>query len=285
MNQIQHLISVSGGKDSTATYLKAIESGREFRAVFADTGNEHDAVYQYIEDLPIKTGGPKIETVRADFTRQIASHRNHILEKWKGKGMSDSIIEKAANAKVASGNPFLDLCILKGRFPSRMAQFCTEELKTNPIIEQIVLPMLKAMPVLQWIGVRAEESPARALQPRYNRHESGCYLWRPIFHWTVADVWAVHRKHGIAPNPLYAMGMGRVGCMPCINCNQGEFNRIQRLFPDHLKRIAEWEKIVSKAAKRQRSTFFKITDTETMEIDFGSGSGCSSDMALCEVAA
>jgi hypothetical protein len=36
----QHLVSVSGGKDSTAVYLLAMESGRPFRAVFADTGNE-----------------------------------------------------------------------------------------------------------------------------------------------------------------------------------------------------------------------------------------------------
>ncbi|MEA9657811.1 hypothetical protein [Xanthomonas campestris] len=32
---IQHLVNVSGGKDRTATYLKAIEPGPPFRAVLA----------------------------------------------------------------------------------------------------------------------------------------------------------------------------------------------------------------------------------------------------------
>ena len=32
----------------------------------------------------------------------------------------------------------LDLCIWKGRFPSRKAQFCTSELKTMPLVEYLV---------------------------------------------------------------------------------------------------------------------------------------------------
>jgi len=92
--------------------------------------------------------------------------------------------------------------------------------------------MLKAGPVLQWLGIRAEESANRAKQPRFNRHESGCQVWRPIFDWTVQQVWDQHRKHGIKPNPLYALGMGRVGCMPCINCRKSELRNIADLFPD-----------------------------------------------------
>lgn len=278
----QHLVSVSGGKDSTATYLRAIELGRPFRAVFADTGNEHQAVYDYLAELPRLTGGPEIEAVRADFADRLAAHRDYILRVWPEQGIADNVVQEAASLNTPSGNPYLDLCILKARFPSSRAQFCTEELKTIPIISQVVLPMLSAGPVLQWIGVRADESPNRAKQPKFNRHESGSYLWRPIFLWSVADVWAIHRKHGIEPNPLYAAGMGRVGCMPCINCNKGEFSRIGQLFPEHLERIARWESIVAKASKRGAASFFKIRDGAQRKIEFGSGGGCSSDMALCE---
>lgn len=283
MREIQHLASVSGGKDSTAVYLLAIESGRPFRAVFADTGNEHPAVYEYLDNLPSLTGGPVVEIVKADFSKRLAQNREYIERVWPTEGIAPDIVARAAAMKAPSGNPYLDLCLLKGRFPSRMAQFCTEELKTLPIVLGVVMPMLDAGPVLQWIGVRAEESATRAKQPRFNRHDSGSYLWRPLFRWTLQDVWAIHKKHGIAPNPLYAAGMGRVGCMPCINCNHGEFARIGRLFPEHLTRIREWEKLVSAASKLQRATFFKISDDKTGAFDFGSGSGCSSDMALCEV--
>lgn len=307
----QHIVSVSGGKDSTATYLRAIELGRPFRAVFADTGNEHPATLEYVATLAARTGGPAIETVRADFTAELARHRKYILRVWPSQGFSQEVVEEAAALHEPTGNPFLDLCISKWRFPSRMAQFCTEELKTTPIIEQIVLPMLKAGPVLQWVGIRAEESARRAQQPRFNRHESGSYLWRPIFDWKVADVWRYHSRHGILPNPLYAQGMNRVGCMPCINCQKGELRTIADLFPEHIERIAMWESLLARVSKRMSATFFAPmkdpTDADTpgvfsrihkvvewsrtgrggrqFDLFFQqqAGGGCTSDLGLCEV--
>ncbi|HZX79891.1 MAG TPA: phosphoadenosine phosphosulfate reductase family protein [Lysobacter sp.] len=307
----QHLVNISGGKDSTAVYLRAMELGRPFRAVFADTGNEHEAVYDYVARLHERTGGPAVETVRADFTRQLAQHRDFILRKWPEQGIDDAIVREAAALHEPTGNPYLDLCIVKGRFPSRMAQFCTEELKTLPIVEQVVLPMLRAGSVLQWLGIRAAESANRAKQPIWNRHESGCYVWRPIFSWSIEDVWAIHRRHGLAPNPLYAMGFNRVGCMPCINCRKAELRNIADLFPEHIERIRRWERVVAGANKRRSATFFAAmvdpTDADRpgtysgidtivewsrtgrggrqFDLFFQSqaGGGCTSDLALCEV--
>lgn len=308
---IQHLVNVSGGKDSTAVYLLAIESGRPFRAVFADTGNEHETVYEYIARLPERTGGPAIETVRADFTRQLAQHRAYILEHWPKQGIAEDIVREAAALHEPTGNPYLDLCISKGRFPSRMAQFCTGELKELPVIQQVVLPMLRSGPVLQWLGIRADESARRALQPRFNRHESGCYLWRPILRWNVEDVWRQHARHGLQRNPLYDLGMGRVGCMPCINCRKDELRTIAERFPEHIDRIDRWEAVVAAANKRRSATFFAaLTDPTDSDrpgqysgirtlvewaqtsrggrqfaMFFGeqAGSGCTSDLALCEL--
>lgn len=304
------MVNVSGGKDSTAVYLLAIESGRPFRAVFADTGNEHEAVYEFIDRLPDRTGGPKVETVRADFTRQLATHRAYILERWPGEGIADEIVQQAAALNTPTGNPYLDLCITKGRFPSRMAQFCTGELKEIPITEQVVLPMLKDGPLLQWLGIRADESPRRAKQPRFNRHDSGSYLWRPILRWSVEDVWRQHRRHNLQRNPLYDQGMGRVGCMPCINCRKSELRQIASHFPEHIARFAQWEAIVAAASKRRSATYFAAftdpTDADrlgtysgirtlvewaqtarggrqfAMFFDEQAGGGCNSDLALCE---
>ena len=310
---IQHLVSVSGGKDSTAVYLKAIESGRPFRAVFADTGNEHELTLEYVARLHERTGGPVVETVRADFTDRLAQHRDYILERWPAEGIDDAIVQQAAELSTPTGIPFLDLCLLKTRFPSRMAQFCTSELKEIPITTQVVGPMLRDGPVLQWLGIRAEESLKRSKDPRYNRHESGSFLWRPILDWKVADVWAQHRRHGIAPNPLYAMGMGRVGCMPCMNCRKGEIRNIADQFDEHIDKIRRWEELVGQVSKRHSATFFAArtdpTDTDRPGTYAGidtivewsrtgrggrqfdlffqqqSGGGCSSDLALCEVEA
>lgn len=310
MRKIQHLVSVSGGKDSTATYLKAMESGRPFRAVFADTGNEHEATYEYVSRLAERSGGPVVEVVRADFSRQLAQHRDYLLREWPKQGIPQEIVDEAARLHEPTGNPFLDLCISKGRFPSRMAQFCTGELKEIPITTTVVGRMLEDGPVLQWLGIRADESRNRAKQPLWNRHDCGSYVWRPIFSWTVEDVWAMHRRHALLPNPLYAMGMGRVGCMPCINCRKDELRAIADRFPEHIDRIERWEKVVASANKRRISTFFAAmkdpTDVDRPGTYSGirqvvrwartgrggrqfdifmqdqAGGGCTSELGLCE---
>ena len=66
----------------------------------------------------------------------------------------------------------------------------------------------------------------------------------------------MHRIHGIKHNPLYEMGMGRVGCMPCINCRKDELLEISKRFPEAIERIMEWEAAVKLASKRQGATFF-----------------------------
>lgn len=299
----QHLISVSGGKDSTSVYLLALERGVPFRAVFADTGNEHPATYEYVERLHERAGGPKVETVRADFAERMAGKRDFIRANWAKDGVPQEQIDRALEILQPTGVPFLDLCLWKGRFPSSQAQFCTEELKVEPITMQIVFPMLRYGPVLQWLGIRAEESVRRSRQSRFNRADDGSMLWRPIFDWKLADVWAMHAKHGIGRNPLYDDGCTRVGCMPCVNVRKDELRLIADRYPEHIERIAAWEAAVSAAAKRGASSFLYHEDGfqsarieqavrwsrtarggKQFDLFFAEqiGGGCNSDLGTCE---
>lgn len=256
-----NIISVSGGKDSTALLLLAIERNAEnLQAVFADTGNEHQITYDYVQYLSENV--LPIRVVKADFTRQIQGKREYVLTKWAEKGVAERDIERAAEALVPTGNPFLDLCIWKGRFPSAMAAFCSEELKRNPIINRVQNPLLEAGDDVQsWQGVRRDESRRRSQLPERDLkrcHENGAELWnyRPILDWTAENCFAMHRKHGVKHNPLYEQGMGRVGCMPCINCRKDELLEISKRFPEAIDRIREWEAAVQAASKRNGATFF-----------------------------
>ncbi|MCI3945827.1 phosphoadenosine phosphosulfate reductase family protein [Pseudomonas syringae] len=88
----QNIVSVSGGKDSTATLLVAIALETEnLQAVFADTGNEHEQTYQYLDYLERATGVP-ITRVQASFARQIAGKRQFIATKWREQGIDESIV-------------------------------------------------------------------------------------------------------------------------------------------------------------------------------------------------
>jgi 3'-phosphoadenosine 5'-phosphosulfate sulfotransferase (PAPS reductase)/FAD synthetase len=90
--------------------------------------------------------------------------------------------------------------------------------------------------------------------------------WYPIRHWSADDVFAYLRKNGVTPNPLYRLGMKRVGCMPCIDCGKNEMRQIARRFPEHIDKIAEWESIVAAVSKRGLATFF-AGDTDPLDGD------------------
>lgn len=253
------VVSISGGKDSTATLLVALElrDYSDISAVFCDTGNEHEMTYDYVRYLGEKTGVP-IRWLKQDFTDWWWRRRAYIRDKWPAKGVPEATVLRALAVMDAgpTGNPYLDLCIIKNRFPSRTKQFCTQYLKTEPATEYVTQLIDCMGPVESWQGVRAEESPRRAAQPEWEDRGGGLTIVRPIHKWTAAMVFAKHDEHGVEHNPLYRLGMGRVGCMPCINARKDEVLEISKRFPEHLDRIEEWETIVGLASKRSNATFF-----------------------------
>lgn len=273
----QNIVSVSGGKDSTATLLVAIALEAEnLRAVFADTGNEHQQTYDYLDYLEAATG-VSIARVKADFAQQIAGKRRFIETKWREKGVAEDVVVAALEVLQPTGNPFLDLCIWKGRFPSRKAQFCTMELKRDPMLAQVVLPMMgKGDMLLSWQGVRADESLNRRYLPECDEVGGGLFNYRPILKWDVPAVFEAHRYMGIKPNPLYSQGMGRVGCMPCINCRKDELREIALRFPEVIDRIEQWERLVQQASKRGAATFFASSNAKHPK-------GSIADMTAIEV--
>jgi len=257
MKQIKHLVSVSGGKDSTATLLLALKQFPENTfAVFADTGNEHEATLEYLEYLEHRLG-IRIERIKADFSDRFAHKRDFVLTKWPEKGVPMARCERAAQLLHPTGNPYLDLCMLKGRFPSRLAQFCTSELKTLPLTELALwfVDFFDA-DVWSWQGVRRDESSRRSNALGLEDLTGGLFAWRPIAGWTAQETVDFVRSCGVDLNPLYRQGMGRVGCMPCINASKAELAEIARRFPQHIERISEWESIVVGVSRGGAASFF-----------------------------
>ena len=166
----------------------------------------------------------------------------------------DPLIEQALGLLYPTGIPFLDMVMLHGRFPGTKTRFCTDETKLIPMMHR-KRPLLEAgLSIIDWIGERADESPARAKKPpiQSKRHPTGArqVLYRPIFRWSAVDAFAIAERHGLKHNPLYTMGMSRVGCSTCIMVRKRELRAWAMRFPAEVDRVREWERLVGLVSRR-----------------------------------
>lgn len=277
-----HVVSMSGGKDSTATLLLALEQhGRDnVRAVFADTGNEHESTVEYALGYLPGALGIQVDVVKADFSDEFATKRQNLQRLANGEteqavygrrkfkyAWTPQAARKALELLHPTGNPYLDLCMVRGGFPSRKRQYCTEYLKTKPLTEYAMAIIEAGAAVWSWQGVRIEESQSRrerlqgtgACVKAFEVVGGGLFNYRPILRWSAQDVFQAHDLMGVEPNPLYRQGMSRVGCMPCINCSKDELREIARRFPEHVERVAAWEQLVSSVCRpRSPVSFFHM---------------------------
>ena len=214
------LVSVSGGKDSTAVVLWLREQGLFDRCsfVFADTGWEHPAVYQYLDE---------------------------VLEP-----LCEGRLVRVSSSKYPRG--MVDLVLGKAVFPQRNRRFCTEELKQKPIKEHIARLRADGLDVISVVGVRAAESVARSKLEMFDHGGpigKDVDVWRPLIHWTVEQVIDIHNRNNIKPCSLYyAKGYNakRVGCWPCISSRKAEIKAVADTTPERIDLIRELEDKVSK---------------------------------------
>ena len=211
LEDLELIVSVSGGKDSTALLLAVREAGLPHRAVFADTGWEADETYEYLDYLRAKL----------ELTIDVVGVPG---------GMEARIHHRAG-------------------FPARMQRWCTRELKLQPLRAYHDAVEESGVETVAVLGVRAEESVARSKmsvledEPAGDRSWGG-WVWRPLIDWSVEDVLRTHHRHGVAVNPLYRRGHDRVGCYPCIYARKEEIRLVAEYAPGQIAKIRRLEQEV-----------------------------------------
>ena len=204
------VVNVSGGKDSTALALAFREADIPHRRVFADTRWEARETYEHLDMLAAKLG--PIDVVG-----------------YPG-GMPAKIREGA-------------------RFASRMQRWCTRELKIEPLRAYCDAIEADGSIVVTATGIRAEEGTernGRAKMPEIEDDERwGGWMWRPIHKWPIAEVLAIHHRHGVPVNPLYQRGHDRVGCYPCVMASKEDVRLVAEYAPERIAEIRELEEAVS----------------------------------------
>ena len=230
------ILSMSGGKDSTACALLLERHGIKFDRIFLDTGWDHPAVFDYLND---------------------------VLEPRFGK------IEKLKSEKFPGG--LVDSINYHGYFPSRLSRYCTREFKTD-----LVKYHFRKLDddIINVVGIRRRESKSRSLSERWQYDEVlKADVFRPLVDHSFDDVIQMHHEGQIEPNPLYVQGFNRVGCFPCIFAKKDEVAKVANLWPKRIDQIEELENKLTREAHEKyendesfrEKTFKKIVENVACE--------------------
>ena len=237
------VVSISGGKDSTATALLMRHLGLPFQMVHMDTGWEDPQTERFVRDyLPGLLGGPitivqSIPEWPEDWEPERAARAELIAKRVEG-----ILGRKDPSAMVR-------WILRKGAFSSRARRWCTSQIKVAPLQawakEEMGLDFTLA------VGVRAEESAARSKLPEWDMDDAGYPVWRPLLHWTTGDVIAWHHECNAMPNPLYTQGTARVGCYPCVMANKLDGRHVALRAPERIEAIRILEEEVTRLARER----------------------------------
>lgn len=260
-----HIVLLSGGKDSAAVATLALQRvpREQIRLIFVDTGNENPQTYAYLEAFEAHFGLP-VERLKADFSDRIAARRKAVAtdsrtgrdKRGRRLRWSNKRKREALSVLHPTGNPFLDLCLLNGSFPTHFTRFCTRELKVNLVNESLLDLHESGTPLVVWQGVKRADSQQRQHLRRFARQAPGWWLFRPLIDWTDEQVFSFLRASGTPINPVYGSGFSRVSCFPCLYARKSEIAQIADTRPDQIDRIRQWEHLVSKASKTGFESFF-----------------------------
>lgn len=284
---MKHIVGFSGGIDSQAAALWVRKRYPAKDIILTNSnagGNEHPLTEVFIEEYS-----------QAVFP---VTHCNAIIaDMWKTPGFAETKGYDGAEAL-----SFEMMIRIKGRPPSRKAQFCTEKLKLVPQlrwIRQTFGPggQFDGEAYCRYTGVRRDESESRKDQPFQQWDDwYDCDLFAPVCQWTKQEYFDFVLADGEPINPLYAMGFGRVGCAPCINIGKEEILQWVARFPEVIDRVRGIE-------QRTGRTFFhpmvpgKHTNTIDEVVEWAKTSrggrqqmfpilhersGCESKYGLCE---
>jgi len=213
-----YIVSYSGGKDSTATALWALENlpREKLRFVFCDTGAQWPENLPYLKYVEGKLG-VEIDRIRAG-DRERPDTRDH------------SVFRDHTN--------LFDMIRARGKWPNARYRYCTAYLKRWPIT---LYARSKSSPVLLF-GQRKQESKTRGKMPQYDPsgNKTGVPIYRPVFHWSEDDVWQYLADRDILPNPVYNYA-NRANCWCCPMARPRELFNFCRKYPEEARRWADLE--------------------------------------------
>lgn len=248
------IVSFSGGKDSLACVLYALELGIPknkielfHQAVDGRPGVDPrffdwPCTESYCRDVARTLGLPiKFQWREGGFEREINKQDSPTAK--VGFELPDGSIGQAGG----TGDPNTRLM-----FPAAVAdlrtRWCSAVLKIDVATAAINNdPRFKRGKILEITGERRQESNNRARYAEVEKHKSTTLSrrvdqWRAIIDWPEEKVWEIIQRWGIRAHPAYHLGWGRVSCMFCIFGNPSQWRSAQAVNPTMFWRILNYER-------------------------------------------
>ena len=223
---MKHIVSFSGGKDSTAMLLLMIEKGILIdEIIFLDTGVEFPEMYKHIEKVE-RYIDRKITKLKAENSYEYMMFEH---EKKKGKN------------KGQKGYSWAD-------FRNR---WCTQYLKKQ-VMNRYLKEKYKNIEIIEYHGIAADETK-RLIK---NKEKNIKY---PLAEWGVIEKEALEYcyKKGFNWDGLYEK-FDRVSCWCCPLKNLKELKVIYKEYPKYWEKLKEWD---SKTYRKFRADY-SILDLE-----------------------
>lgn len=230
-----HIVSLSGGKDSTAMLLRMLEEGMPVDIIlFCDTGLEFDAMYRHIDKLEKYIDRP--------------------ITRLKGK---DSFEYLFFEHEPKRRNPEL-----QGRKGFSWAgprnRWCTATLKTR-VINHYLRGLSKDYEIEQYIGIAADE-PQRVHEFNY-----------PLIDWgmTEKDCLQYCKERGFDWEGLYDI-FHRVSCWCCPLQSFDELRKLRTHFPELWEKLRymdkhTWRKFLKNYSAEELEIRFSFEEERTAQ--------------------
>lgn len=245
--------------------------------ISSSAGKDSQTTLDVMVEMAKKQGFPKYRmvVVHADLgdvewegTKELAK------EQAEHYGIRFEVVCKV-DTEVAPAN-LLERVRVRGKFPDSSRRWCTSDHKRAPIhklytqLSNEFRIKGEATRILNCMGMRAEESPARAKKPVFSNLKSNKnqhvdeYL--PIHSYTEEQVWARIKQSGVRHHPAYDWGMPRLSCSFCVLASKAALVRAAQLRPEMAAKYAEVEKETGHSFQQGLSMKDIISEAETTEV-------------------
>lgn len=254
VNNVHVIIAFSGGKDSIAMVLKALDMGipkERIELWHHDIDGEGEDLFDWKCTKSYCTAfanafGIKIlySYRKGGIVREIYKQNEVSQPIYFQKEMGGEFFVWEPEDNPAHHNTRL-------KFPSVGAdlqtRWCSYQVKIDVMQKAIThSERFSNANLVIMTGERRDESKNRGkyaeIEAYRGRTKSRrAITWRSIIDWSEKDVWNAIERYKVQPHPCYELGWGRCSCQLCIFSSENTWTSLNKITPEKVARIAEIE--------------------------------------------